>query len=178
VRAVWCNVNDGALRSTGSLQLVDTDGNDAYLNGYYSIVELSRDLAISGLYEGMPPLKPKMFFNSWHQFIWFFCFQHLFVGNNFLCDICFLCCRAAYLELDHSEATFGGSINVTAGQYGQAYVAVLYGSRASVAGDITVLGDSYNYNDKKRDNDNDSVEEGEKKRGFSLDGSGLAVDYD
>jgi hypothetical protein len=80
--------------------------------------------------------------------------------------------------LGYSEATFGGSINVTAGQYDQAYVAVLYGSRASVAGDITVLGGSYNYNYKKRDNDNDSVEEGETKRGFSLDGSGLAVDYD
>ncbi len=93
--------------------------------------------------------------------------------------------RAAYLQLSYSEATFGGSINVTAGQYALAYAAVLSRSRASVAGDITVLGGSYDYNDKKRDNDNDndnenddSVEGGEKKRGFSLDGSGLAVDYD
>ena len=90
--------------------------------------------------------------------------------------------RAAYLQLSYSEATFGGSINVTAGQYGQAYAAVLSNSRASVAGDITVLGGSYDYSAKKRDNNDnendDSVEGGEKKRGFSLNGSGLAVDYD
>ena len=90
--------------------------------------------------------------------------------------------RAAYLQLSYSEATFGGSINVTAGQYALAYAAVLSRSRASVAGDITVLGGSYNFSGKKRDNNNnendDSVEGGEKKRGFNLDGSGLAVDYD
>jgi hypothetical protein len=86
------------------------------------------------------------------------------------------------MQLGNTKATFGGSINVTAGQYAQAYAAVLSNSRVSVAGDVTVLGGCYN--DKKRETNNendDSVVEGaekKRKRGFSLDGSGLAVDYD
>ena len=108
------------------------------------------------------------------QFFYWFFVTHFYLFS--------LLRRAAYLQLSYSEATFGGSINVTAGQYGQAYAAVLSNSRASVAGDITVLGGSYDYSAKKRDNNDnendDSVEGGEKKRGFSLDGSGLAVDYD
>jgi hypothetical protein len=63
VRAVWLDVNYGAVRSTGSLQLVDTDGSTAYLRSYYSIVELSRDLTISGLSDGAPP-NPKCFSNA------------------------------------------------------------------------------------------------------------------
>ena len=108
------------------------------------------------------------------QFFYWFFVTHFYLFS--------LLRRAAYLQLSYSEATFGGSINVTAGQYGQAYAAVLSNSRASVAGDITVLGGSYDYSAKKRDNNDnendDSVEGGEKKRGFSLNGSGLAVDYD
>jgi hypothetical protein len=54
LRAVWIDVNDGAVRSTGSLQLVDTDESAAYLRTSYAIVELSRDLTIAGLDEGEP----------------------------------------------------------------------------------------------------------------------------
>ncbi|ELR12403.1 uncharacterized protein ACA1_374720 [Acanthamoeba castellanii str. Neff] len=142
LRAVWLDVNDGAVRSTGSLQLVDTDESAAYLRTSYAIVELSRDLTIAGLDE-------------------------------------------AFMQLGNTKATFGGSINVTAGQYAQAYAAVLSNSRVSVAGDVTVLGGCYDYNKKREtnnENDDSVVEGGEKqkkkKRGFSLDGSGLAVDYD
>jgi hypothetical protein len=59
LRAVWIDVNDGAVRSTGSLQLVDTDESAAYLRTSYAIVELSRDLTIAGLDEGEPPRNVK-----------------------------------------------------------------------------------------------------------------------
>ena len=65
MRAVWCSVENGALRSTGSFQLADTEGSSAYLSSDSSIVELSRDLTISGLGDGAPPpLKPKCFAHS------------------------------------------------------------------------------------------------------------------